>query len=49
MRAEESECQRERRGPANDPVLASNTLFTENERGSADLRTETTAEAQNYV
>lgn len=49
MRAEENECQRERRGPANDPVLASNTLFTENERGSANLRTEGSAEGHNYV
>lgn len=49
MRAEENECQRERRGPANDPVLASNTLFTENERGSADLRTEGSAEGRSNV
>lgn len=49
MRAEENECQRERPGPANDPVLAFNALFGEGKHGSADLSTEGSAEGHNYV
>ena len=49
MRAEESECQGERRGPVTSLDLAFNALFTENERGSANLRTETTAEGRSKV
>ena len=36
-------------GPDSDPVLAFNTLFTESERGSANLRTEGSADGHNYV
>ena len=36
-------------GPDGDPVLAFNTLFTESERGSANLRTEGSADGRNYV
>ena len=49
MRAEENECQRERRGLVASLDLAFNTLFGEGKHGSANLRTETTAEGRSKV